>query len=478
MEQGYTITFTNYIKGDMTLQLTGDMTISEMKIKYCSKILEPPEKFGQTIFLVYSGAKLDLNSNEPIRNKFKPIDQIYVYYEEGDNSEKQVNEIKKDINKRQAKNRIRKVSVKKDEKDEEKVEDTLEDMALLGSAESMSYQIDKKKQRDKYIEINKCLESNDDQFFILGILAKYLENLGIKPIIEKADVTKDDEEQNYANTLLQFVSNGYILKHKYIIDFGFNPERIEELNNNKESSLQFHNNLKKHIVNAVNLKEEDLLITQIKKNDYEYIVILIFKSELKNELSENNLFEIIKKNKHFKQIKSVKKEFIMETIKLNRSMLDERGNNKSDSNWGYDEERGGEPYYPPEGCHRYGLRVFGKYDNKNNDWLSYDNRPGEWCIAYSGLGGNIKKNTKSYEEDDDLKNYGKKVGSGVICYTRAKIMMENTEEVNANGVNYKIGLMLRVNPGKIRKPSSDKNVWVVNGTSDAIRPYGILLRKI
>ena len=229
MEQGYRITFINNIKGDMTLQLTGDMTISEMKDKYCSKILESPEKFGQTIFLIHGGFKLNLNSNEPIRNKLKEIDTIYALYDNGVNSENQVNEIKKNVNKRQARNRFNKVSVKKDEKVEEKVEDTLEDMALLGSAESMSYQIDKKKQRDKYIEINKCLESNDDQFFILGVLAKYLENLGIKPIIEKADVTKDDEEQNYANTLLQFVSNGYILKHKYVIDFGFNPDRIEEL---------------------------------------------------------------------------------------------------------------------------------------------------------------------------------------------------------------------------------------------------------
>ena len=143
MEQGYIITFNNHIKGDMTLQLTGDMTISQMKDKYCSKILEPPEKFGQTIFLLYGGFQLNLNSNEPIRNKFKEIDTIYVSYE-GDNSENQVNEIKKNVNRRQARNRFNKVSVKKDEKVEEKVEDTLEDMALLGSAESMSYQIDKK----------------------------------------------------------------------------------------------------------------------------------------------------------------------------------------------------------------------------------------------------------------------------------------------------------------------------------------------
>ena len=167
----------------------------------------------------------------------------------------------------------------------------------------------------------------------------------------------------------------------------------------------------------------------------------------------------------------------METVRLNRSMLDSMGNNKSDINWGYNEKRGGEPYYPPVGCHRYGLRVFDKYDGQNNDWLSYDNRPGEWCIAYSSLYGSSKNNENIYENEKDLRT-GKRVGSGVCCYTKCEIMMEKTEIINANGVNYKMGLMLRVKPDKIRKPECDKNIWILNGTVGEIRPYGILLKKV
>ena len=159
-------------------------------------------------------------------------------------------------------------------------------------------------------------------------------------------------------------------------------------------------------------------------------------------------------------------------------MLDKRGNNKDDSNWGYEETRGGEDYIPPKGWHRYGLRVYDKYDNKDNDWLSYDNRDGEWCIAYSGLSGFTKKYNQYNENDNDSKNPGKKVGTGVITWQNPEFMYNNTEIINVNGINYKMGLMLRVNPDKIRAPLSNKNVWIVNGVPDEIRPYGILLKKL
>ena len=37
--------------------------------------------------------------------------------------------------------------------------------------------------------------------------------------------------------------------------------------------------------------------------------------------------------------------------------------------------------------------------------------------------------------------------------------------------------MLRVNPSKIRVPEKDKNIWVVNGIPEELRPYGILFKK-
>ena len=299
------------------------------------------------------------------------------------------------------------------------------------------------------------------------------------PIIENSDVTDDEEEQNYANTLLQFICSGYLMKYKYILDFGYKQERVNQLYNDEKEYNQFNRNLKKVIAGAFSLNEQELFVDQFKKIPIpnEYSVILVIKSNLKTEISEKALLEKIKKQKQFKQITNVNKESLMTTIRLNKSMLDRRGDVKNDIFYGFNEERGGEPYYPPVGCQRYGLRVFGKYDDKNNDWLSYDNRPGEWCIAYSSLYGNSKKIENNYENEKDLKT-GNIVGSGVCCYTKPDIMMEKTEIISSNGVNYKMGLMLRVKPDKIRRPESDKNVWIVNGTPHEIRPYGILLKKV
>ena len=485
MEKFYDIHLINHLKGNMSCQFNGNITLSEMINKYCSKIGESPDKFGKTISILYKGVKLDPNSSQTINNIFKTEDEVFISYDEDKESiEKEIIETKKLVNRRQSIRR-RERSIREEieiekEKDIE-VDDILNDMAKLGNMEKLMFEIDKKKKKeeDNYTSIDYCLTSGDDQFFILGILAKYLQKIGINPIIEKSDVTNDEEEQDYANTLLQFICNGYLLKYKYILDFGLKQERVDQLYNDNNESNKFNQNLKKLIVEDFSLNGKELLIKEFKKTPKpnEYSVILVFKSDLKTELSEKDLLAKIKKNKQFKQITNVKKEFIMETVRLNRSMLDSIGNNKSDSRWGYNEERGGEPYYPPVGCHRYGLRVFNKYDDQNNDWLSYDNRPGEWCIAYSSLYGNSKNNENIYENEKDLRT-GKRVGSGVCCYTKCDIMMEKTEIINANGVNYKMGLMLRVKPDKVRKPKSNKNVWIVNGTVGEIRPYGILLKKV
>ena len=478
MEKFYEINFINHTKGHLSCQFKGNITLSEMINKYCGKIEESPAKFGNTISIVYNGVKLNPNSSQTINTIFKTKDEVFISYEEDEESIiKHINETKKAINN---KNTLDRLKINENEKNIE-VDNTLNDMANLGNIEKLKFEIDKKRRKvtKQYMSIDKCITSGNDQFFILGILGKYLHNIGMIPIIENSDVTDDEEEQNYANTLLQFICNGYLLKYKYILDFGYKQERVNQLYNDEKEYNQFNQNLKKVIAGAFSLNEQELFVNQFKKipTPNEYSVILVIKSNLKTEISEKALLEKIKKQKQFKQITNVNKESLMKTIRLNRSMLDRRGDIKNDIFYGFNEERGGEPYYPPVGCQRYGLRVFGKYDDKNNDWLSYDNRPGEWCIAYSSLYGNSKKIENNYENEKDLKT-GNIVGSGVCCYTKPDIMMEKTEIISFNGVNYKMGLMLRVKPDSIRRPESDKNVWIVNGTPHEIRPYGILLKKV
>ena len=472
------ISFINQNKGNLSLQLPPNMTVKEMINKYCVKVEENINDFGKSIFLSYNNARLDTNSQSMIGNLFKGYDTVYVAYSADESVVEENNEQMKKIRKNQHKS----MNEKKENKEEgkkQKIKDTLEDMARLGSIENQTLHRLFKKTSELFISIDECLNSKDEQFFILGIMAKYLENLGIKPFIEKADVTDDEEEQKDANTLLQFICNGYILKKKYELIFRISKGRCLQLRENENEREKFHEAVKNEISNEYKISPDNIIVTNFLKNRNYYTLLVVFKNNFNTSLTKDQLTNLFSKKKfdlkHFSEVSELP---ILESIRLNRSMLDKRGNNKDDNNWGYDETRGGENYYPPEGWHRYGLRVYDKYDNKDNDWLSYDNRDGEWCIAYSGLSGFTKKYNQYNENDNDSKNPGKKVGTGVITWQNPEFMYNNTEIINVNGINYKMGLMLRVNPDKIRVPFSNKNVWIVNGIPDEIRPYGILLKKL
>ena len=86
----------------------------------------------------------------------------------------------------------------------------------------------------------------------------------------------------------------------------------------------------------------------------------------------------------------------MSACKLTGGMLDSRGNRES--GWGVGEKRGGFDYIPPQGWKGYGLKVLGKYDNGNDDWLAYNGNPNEWAMSYHGigckLGGSVEFATK------------------------------------------------------------------------------------
>jgi hypothetical protein len=230
-------------------------------------------------------------------------------------------------------------------------------------------------------------------------------------------------------------------------------------------------------------------------------------SSLENpNLSENPISSITKNgisNRTIiykaKESKDIQKDLLLSACKINEKSFDERGNNM-DGGWGYNETRGGEPYIPPEGWIGYGLRVMDKYDldkgEKCNDWLSYDNREGEWCIAYHGAGhekdsnevshiignvtnSNLKQGIENdYADDDDIKHPGQKVGNGVYLSPNPKVMEGYAGIIEIGSEKYKMGFMVRANPKKIRVSAGNIDFWVLDGNDDAIRPYRILIKKI
>ena len=68
-------------------------------------------------------------------------------------------------------------------------------------------------------------------------------------------------------------------------------------------------------------------------------------------------------------------------------------------------------------------------------------------------------------------------GGGVCLFQDPKIAEHCAGVINLFGIDYKILLMCRVNPKKIRQPVDHDKFWILNPTPDEIRPYRILLKK-
>ena len=176
-------------------------------------------------------------------------------------------------------------------------------------------------------------------------------------------------------------------------------------------------------------------------------------------------------------------------------MLDTKGNRNK--GWGVNEKRGGLPYEPPLGWIGFGINVLDKYDNGNNDWLAYNGNPNEWAIAYHGIGnGRSESEVKKFvnlivtsntlkkgqrQRHSDCPNINKKitgdefVGEGAYCTPSPKIMYDYAGSCGG----YKMAVMLRVNPKRIRFCKCyQKKYWVLNGSTDEIRPYRILIKKV
>ena len=327
------------------------------------------------------------------------------------------------------------------------------------------------------ISITDCLKDKDIHYFILGILGLYLENIGLKVLIEYDNYPLVTEKDLFFNRkFLQSIYTGYIFKKKYILDFNLDQNIILKLEQDKIEKEKFYKKIEDTIIKVFKIDKDEFIITNYKKDQKNFTVIIVLKSN--KELTKEDLLNEFNNDSELNSCIDIEKDLFLPSIGLNKSILDYKGDNFKDKFWRKNEKTGGEAYFPPIGWIKFGLKVFGCYDNKNNNWLGTKNNSGEWCIAYCGFTGIKQKIEQKYENDADIKNPGKKVGIGVYCTPNPKLLEQNTEIISVSGLEYKIGFMIRIKPDKIRCPQSNKDIWVVDGTDDDFRPYGILLKRI
>ena len=328
----------------------------------------------------------------------------------------------------------------------------------------------------KFSPIDICLKLQNDSFFILGILARYLELIGIKALIDRTSKEKGAELASYHKNIIQFICTSYILKYKYILDFDLNENRIKYLNENPIDRKKFNDKIKNYLMDLYNLNENELLITNHNREKNKFTCELVIKSNFESNLSKEELIKTFEKDEELKTLSNVNKELIIPVIKFSKSMLNPSQDNKT-NRWKEGEKRGGEKYLPPIGWINYGINISHNFNDSNDHWISSERKKAEWCVAYCGITGITKKMEQIYENEDDIRHKGKKVGVGVYCFNDPKLLEENTETIKANGENYKVGFMVRVRPDKIRASEKNKKIWILSGNYSDLRPYGILLKQ-
>ena len=375
------------------------------------------------------------------------------------------------------------VETKEETKEPETMLSVARDMAIFGYIEREKILKDKSDKEHEFINVEEALElrDKDEHGFVLGLMGKYLKKLEMDVAINLNEHGQDKNAQNASHSTLQFLSNGLITKRRINLIFDADQNFLAHVNQDKSKNRQFNNSLRDLLIREFSeLKKETTIFTNYPIKD-KFKAMLITLRDQDIDISDSRLERTFRYQSDLagKEIDYEEDFPLMEGIVLSKSFLSHQYDNKSDFQWEKNDVRGNEKFIPPFGWSYYGVRCINLY-GESNDWLSRDNREGEWCIGYIGFRKQqqTEKMVLKFENDDDLRHTGEKVGIGVYVYQDPKNMEKECQIIKCKTEEYIIGFMLRINPSKIRIPSKDKKYWVVDGTSESLRPFGILVKRL
>ena len=349
-------------------------------------------------------------------------------------------------------------------------------MIEVGSMYAEKIRIIKKNDPNYFLNIDEIIKDENHNFFPICILAKTLEKNGILVGVEKNKNIKDDELLR--NT--QYLGNGICNLMKFEMGFDFDEKRNEELLENINEQNSFNDEILQEISKLTETPIEDLILCNPRKGSYKIDLAFL------NKFNFEGLVDVLKKISVKCNKIEIKEKPLLEGMILNTRMFDKKGNRLD--GWGQGETRGGFPYYPPLGWTGYGIKVENHYDRGNNTWLKYDDsKEGVWSVVYHGTSlkyiksimenGLKQGNRQLYRDKQDENHPNQTIGVGV--YTTNKI--EEAEDYSENVDGYVCVFMCRANPKLARIYTYDASqkiqYWVLNGTSEDLRPYRLLIKK-
>ena len=465
---------------EVKIPATNSTTVSELISSFFNAKKVDKEKNREKIDfeLDSNNSKLDYDSKEKISQLGIVDNSIILVIDHGNVFTPPVER------KRKPRGGGKKVIDSKEEiKEPETMLTVVRDMALFGYTESEKILKDKCDKDHEFITVEKALEmkNKDEHAFLLGLMGKYLKNLEMSVAVSLNEESEDKYSSDASHSTLQFLANGFITKRRINLIFEADQNFLTKANKDKTKNLKLNESLKDLLITEFpELEKETTVFTNFPIRD-KFKATLITLKDQDIDITDNRLERAFKYQNGLsgKDIDYEEDNPLLEGIVLSKSFFLPQFDNKNDSKWGYNETRGKEQYIPPVGWWRYGVKCENLYGN-NDDWLACDHRKGEWCIGYIGFRKQQEadKLVAKFEKDEDTRHNGRKVGIGVFAYQDPKDMEKDCEVIKYKNEEYLIGFMLRINPSAIRIPSKDKKYWVVDGTSETLRPCGILLKKI
>ena len=331
---------------------------------------------------------------------------------------------------------------------------------------------------------SKNYTTEQEQYFVLSLLSKILNDKGIETAVYK------ENQESYNDSIFQLLCCGLSQKFDLILDFG--QEKNKKILDNKNEYNNLCKKLKNILSKELKINENNIIFSLAKKGSVKLSVAFITPGVYEENELKSALIDV-------EEVIEIHKTVLMEGCKLTRNIFDQVGNNK-DPKWGIGEVRGGYDYIPPLGWYGYGLKVTGKYDNGNDNWLSYSHHPNEYAIAYYpikdyyectqemkekihklGVGDimhdDLDKFNDIFEDEININSLNsEKCGKGIYLYQDVEIAEKQTSIIDIKGIRYKVLIMCRVNPKNIRIPEIFDKVWILNPNSDEIRQYRILIK--
>ena len=334
------------------------------------------------------------------------------------------------------------------------------------------------------MEMDILRNKENSQYFLISILQDLLEKSGVRTVVERKC-----EQPELASDLLQMIVSGIGLLPVYEFHTNYSESENFKILTDENVQKNFIENWKNKISSCLNIEKKEIFITDIRKGSVKFNAFLgkeLTMEEmirLKNQYSNEFINEGIKYG-----------ELLLQSCKLSVEMFDPQYNNYN--NWApKGENRGGEPYDSPLTWRGFGLKVLGKYDNGNNTWIGMKNVPGEFPVAYHGIGcksnnplelaGNVMNQgfivgrRQAYANSADIRHPGRNCGYG--AYFTPNIIEAGAYAGigNFKGKNYKIVFMCRVRKESIREPyrGNQPKYWILDGSKNEVRPYRILIKE-